>query len=68
MVDWWLPSRKRVHKHRRKGFDTLFALVIWLERNARVFNRKSLRADQLADRIKAEGLQWSLAGFSELIH
>jgi hypothetical protein len=31
-----------------------------------VFNKKSLRADQLADCIKAEGLRWSLAGFSEL--
>jgi hypothetical protein len=32
----------------------------------RVFNQKFLQADQLAARIKAEGLQWSMAGLSEL--
>jgi hypothetical protein len=69
IIDWWLLLRKRVHKSQRKGFDSLFALVtwsLWLERNARVFNSMSLRADQLAGRIHAEGLQWSSAGFSEL--
>jgi hypothetical protein len=37
----------------------MFALAtwsLWLEPNARVFNGKSLRADQLAGRIRAEGL------------
>jgi hypothetical protein len=27
IVDWWLPSRKRVHKSQCKGFDTLLTLV-----------------------------------------
>jgi hypothetical protein len=37
---WWLQSRKRVPKARRRAFDSLVILVvwcIWLERNSCVF-------------------------------
>jgi hypothetical protein len=66
IVDWWLPSRKRVHKTQHKGFDSLFVLVVWslwLERNARVFNGKALLAGQLANDIRDEGRRWVASGF-----
>jgi hypothetical protein len=69
IINWWLPSRKRVHKSQRKGFDTMFALVVWslwLERNARVFNGKALMVVQLASYIHDEGRSWVAAGFSDL--
>jgi hypothetical protein len=70
IVDWWLPTRKRVHKSNRKGFDTLFALVVWslwLEQNARgVFNAKTSTARQLCAAIRHEGRQWELAGYRDL--
>jgi hypothetical protein len=40
LLDWWLRSRKRIAKLRRKAFDSFVFLVswkLWLERNARVF-------------------------------
>jgi hypothetical protein len=52
----------------------MFALVawsLWLERNARAFNSKALMAGQLASRVRVEGLQWTIVGFSvlgEFIH
>jgi hypothetical protein len=36
-VEWWLHSRKRVIKPRRKAFDSMIVLTawsIWLQRNA----------------------------------
>jgi hypothetical protein len=30
VVDWWLPSRKRLPKDSRKRFNTLFLLATWL--------------------------------------
>jgi hypothetical protein len=27
LAEWWIASRKRVHKLHRKGFDTLILLV-----------------------------------------
>jgi hypothetical protein len=68
IVDWWLPTCNRVHKLHHKGFDTLFALVcwsLWLERNARVFNNKSLQVVQLAGHIHVEGLQWVATGYGD---
>jgi hypothetical protein len=66
IVDWWLLTFKRVHKLQRKGFGTMFALVawsLWLERNVRVFNKKSLMADQLASQIWVQGSPMDSSGF-----
>jgi hypothetical protein len=41
-TDWWLASRKRVIKRRRKAFDSVVLMVarcIWLQHNCRVFDR-----------------------------
>jgi hypothetical protein len=67
IVDWWLPTRKCVHKSNRKGFDTLFALVVWLlwlERNVRVFQASTAR--QLCITIRDDGRQWMLANYRDL--
>jgi hypothetical protein len=64
MVAWWLASRKRVQKERRKTFDSVFALVswcLWLQRNSRVFNYRRVSANALADLIWAKGEMWCRA-------
>jgi hypothetical protein len=73
MPDWWLFQRKQIGKGQREGFDSLVVLTCWLlwkERNARVFNKVSMRATELVEWIRQTGHQWTLAGFtipSELI-
>jgi hypothetical protein len=70
-VDWWVGSRKRIHKSQRKGFDTLFALVCWSlckERNARVFDRVSSPPARLSMLIKEEAPQWVAAGYTGLVN
>jgi hypothetical protein len=42
LIDWWLSTRKRVSKLRRRAFDSLAVCVtwsLWLERNNRAFGR-----------------------------
>ncbi|XP_034573454.1 phenylacetaldehyde reductase isoform X3 [Setaria viridis] len=43
LADWWMTVRKRVDKVARKSFDSMLILTswsIWLEHNARTFNRR----------------------------
>ena len=64
-IDWWLASRKRVHKSSRATFDSLFALIIWRlwnERNERVFRTASKFPHQLVDKIDEELSWWCSAG------
>lgn len=64
LLDWWLGSRQRVGRPRRKGFDSLFLLVVWhlwLERNARVFQRRPLQPTARLRAIAEELHQWCLA-------
>jgi hypothetical protein len=66
LVDWWLTSRKRIHKDARKSFDTFMLLVswsIWKERNNRVFNGVSSQPQRLAKLVLEEGPLWVVAGF-----
>ncbi|KAF8700182.1 hypothetical protein HU200_034559 [Digitaria exilis] len=61
-VDWWNQSRRAVCKDNRKHFDSLVILVawsIWLERNARTFNRQQRTASQLAMLLKHEAAIWA---------
>ncbi|PUZ57515.1 hypothetical protein GQ55_5G438400 [Panicum hallii var. hallii] len=65
LQDWWSHGRRLQAKERRKGFDTLFMLIIWLlwkERNARLFDQRSSSADQLLQLIKLEIRIWVEAG------
>jgi hypothetical protein len=71
VVDWWLLSRKRLPKDRRKRFDTMFLLdawLLWLERNARIFGSSLLcqRPRDLLVRFQEEASAWSVAGFDVL--
>jgi hypothetical protein len=66
IVDWWVLTRKRAHKSSRKAFDTCSLWSLWLERNARLFNSKSLAPWQLCAAIREEGRQWKLAGYRHL--
>jgi hypothetical protein len=50
IIAWWLDSRKRVAKPRRKAFDSLVLLgmwSLWLERNARTFAGGSDTVDKV---------------------
>jgi hypothetical protein len=42
LVSWWMAARSGLNKRSKKALDSLILLVcwfIWLEHNARVFNR-----------------------------
>jgi hypothetical protein len=55
---WWESWRHRWHGDKRKGADTLFALVaweIWKERNARCFRGSPATVGQLLSTIKISG-------------
>lgn len=69
-LQWWLHSRKRVSKHVRRGFDSLFFLVgwtLWKERNARTFNGIATSPLDLALKIQEEANEWCLAGYRQLL-
>jgi hypothetical protein len=69
MAGWWIQQWKRVAKELPKGLDTFVCLVcwsIWKERNARVFNNKSLQAARLVDDVREEGFTCAAAGFAAL--
>ncbi|KAF8758092.1 hypothetical protein HU200_010756 [Digitaria exilis] len=54
MAAWWTRRRKLIHKNSRKPFDSTVVLVswaIWLERNARTFNRQHRTVVQMVDHI-----------------
>ncbi|OEL36001.1 hypothetical protein BAE44_0002982 [Dichanthelium oligosanthes] len=61
MQDWWEHARRLQTKEHRKGFDTLFMLVIWLERkerNARLFDQHASTTQELTEKIKQEIHLW----------
>lgn len=63
-VDWWLAARNNLPKEQKRGLDTLVILVCWLlwkERNARVFSGKYSALSEILERIRHEGLLWSMA-------
>ncbi|RCV36316.1 hypothetical protein SETIT_7G308900v2, partial [Setaria italica] len=65
LQDWWIQARRLWTRQKRKGLDTLIALVtweIWKERNARVFRGDHLQMDHLLQKIKATGELWIRGG------
>jgi hypothetical protein len=64
---WWLPTRKQIHKLRRKGFDSLALLVVlslWKERNRHVHDRAALQPVALAPLILEEARRWARVRFA----
>lgn len=65
IISWWLRSRKRIIKTRRKAFDSLVIQVvwtIWLERNIRVFRNTASMPAAIVNHIWNELGQYSRAG------
>jgi hypothetical protein len=61
MVDWWLHTRKLVAKARLEGVRLLGMLSLWLERNGRVFDRKSSSVQALISCILNHTELWCRA-------
>lgn len=69
LASWWEVSRKRVQNESRKTLDSLAVLTawsLWLQRNARTFNRQVTGAAQLMEKIKQEALLWVQAKYLAL--
>lgn len=69
LQDWWLQLRDQLPNSKRKGFDSLFALVawqLWKERNGRVFRGEESQPSELIQKIKREGDDWISAGATHL--
>jgi hypothetical protein len=55
IANWWERWRQRWRREKKKGADTLFALVawkLWKERNARLFQNETATSVQLLATIK----------------
>ncbi|KAG0512495.1 hypothetical protein BDA96_10G018800 [Sorghum bicolor] len=66
---WWRRIRALASGQRRKGLDTLFALVswhVWKERNARCFRDASATINDLLQLITMEADRWINAGATGL--
>ena len=66
---WWRRIKSLANGQRRKGLDTLFALVswqVWKERNARCFRDASATIVELLQLIKMEADRWIEAGAAGL--
>ena len=62
---WWRRLRATYNGVRRRGIDSLFALVcwtIWKERNARYFREASSSVNDVLQLVKAEADRWIDAG------
>jgi hypothetical protein len=69
LMRWWTRIRNLQQRHKRKGINSLFMLVIWSvwkERNARLFNGSSTAAPHLVQHNLRERDLWILAGAREL--
>ena len=64
VLQYWQAIIKTPTAH-PKGLRSAIVLLtweIWKERNARIFNNKSLTPPELMQKIKEEGRNWILAG------
>ncbi|KAF8723592.1 hypothetical protein HU200_021549 [Digitaria exilis] len=69
LAAWWTRGRKLIHKKSRKPFDSTVVLVswaIWLERNARTFNRQHRTVAQMVDHILKEAPAWVHARYKTI--
>lgn len=64
-IAWWRRVRRLADGPRRKGLDSLFALVswqVWKERNARCFRNAATTVPEMLQLIKIEADLWIKAG------
>ena len=65
-IDWWATGRKQVVKYKRKGFDTLIAIIcwcLWKQRNGKVFGgARILNEWGMTEIIFQELKLWAMAG------
>lgn len=69
ILAWWTPWRNRWHGDKKKGADSLFALVaweLWKERNARCFRNAASQVPQVLSTINHTANQWIEAGACNL--
>jgi hypothetical protein len=69
LADWWTTARRRLPKEGKKTLDSILVLtcwMIWLERNARTFNRNSRSVPALLSMVLDEMASWSSAGYRSL--
>jgi hypothetical protein len=64
-ITWWRKLCKLADGNRRKGIDSLFALVswqFWKEQNARCFRDVTATIAEMLQFIKMEANRWIEAG------
>jgi len=67
--EWWAHLRRQLPMQKRKGFDSLFALIswqLWKGRNARTFRNDNQQTLMVCRLIKFEGDNWIAAGATNL--
>jgi hypothetical protein len=70
-IDWWLTTKKRVRKARRKCFDSVVALVawkVWLQCNTRVFGGHQVPPSMLAELVGQDCDLWCRARLIDMSH
>lgn len=69
MLNWWLAARNLFNKDWRKDFNSLVILAVWMiwcERNARVFEGKSLQMADFMSKVLDKTTNWRQAGVERL--
>ncbi|PVH36439.1 hypothetical protein PAHAL_6G073800 [Panicum hallii] len=70
LADWWSGARKKLTKTDHRCFDSIIILIsriLWIERNKRVFDRHTRSVQQLLSFVADEAVQWTLAGYKQLV-
>ncbi|OEL26842.1 hypothetical protein BAE44_0012140, partial [Dichanthelium oligosanthes] len=65
LPEWWEHTRNLFTGTRKKGYDSLFTLVVWQlwkERNAQLFRSTEATVQQLLTSLKQEMELWIAAG------
>ena len=62
--DWWEATAKTVHKNQHRDFNGMVIYImwnLWKERNQRIFENKFQSAQQVAERVKEDLVQYNRA-------
>jgi hypothetical protein len=70
LADWWVKAPRDFDKNGRRAFDLAVILIcwmLWLERNACVFNRRYQSVAELAAQVLEQVELWISARFHSLL-